>query len=74
MQIIYFFASSIYEHFHLHSSINFARQKIKPGTLTAGTVKSNLKGTIKTFVAKDNAFSFISSVKETPAIWKQFFI
>ena len=58
----------------MRSSINFAGKKIKPGTLTAGTVKSNLKGTIKRFVAKDNAFSFISSVKETPAIWKQFFI
>ena len=58
----------------MRSSINFAGKKIKPGTLTAGTVKSNLKGTIERFVAKDNAFSFISSVKETPAIWKQFFI
>ena len=47
-------------------------QKIKPGTLTAGTVKSNFKGTIERFVAKDNAFSFMSSVKGTPAYWKQF--
>ena len=47
-------------------------QKIKPGTLTAGTVKSNFKGTIERFVAKDNAFSFMNSVKGTPAYWKQF--
>ena len=46
--------------------------KIKPGTLTAEMVKNNLKGTIKRFVASDNAFSFMSSVKETPAYWKQF--
>ena len=46
--------------------------KIKPGTLTAGTVKSNFKGTRERFVAKDNAFSFMSSVKGTPAYWKQF--
>ena len=46
--------------------------KIKPGTLTAGTVKNNFKGTIERFVASDNAFSFISSVKGTPAYWKQF--
>ena len=46
--------------------------KIKPGTLTAGTVKSNFKGTIEWFVARDNAFSLMSSVKETPAYWKQF--
>ena len=47
-------------------------QKIKPGTFTAGTVKSNFKGTRERFVAKDNAFSFMSSVKGTPAYWKQF--
>ena len=41
--------------------------KINPGTLTEGTVKSNFKGTIEKFVARDNAFSFMSSVKGTPA-------
>ena len=46
--------------------------KIKPGTLTAGTVKSNFKETIERFVARDNAFSFMNSVKGTPAYWKQF--
>ena len=46
--------------------------KIKPGALTAGTVKSNFKGTIETFEARDNAFSFMGLVKGTPAYWKQF--
>ena len=46
--------------------------KIKPGTLTAGTVKSNFKGTIERFVARDKAFLFMSSVKGTLAYWKQF--
>ena len=46
--------------------------KIKPGTLTAGTVKSNFKETFERFVARDNAFSFMNSVKGTPAYWKQF--
>ena len=41
--------------------MNFAMHKNKPGTLA-----------IKKFVARDNAFSFISSVKGTPAYWKQF--
>ena len=31
--------------------------KSKPGTLTAGTAKSNCKRTIERFVASDNAFS-----------------
>ena len=45
--------------------------KIKPGTLTAGKVKNNFKAAIERFVASDNAFSFMSSVKGTPAYWKQ---
>ena len=67
-----FFARSVYEQYHLRSSINFAMNKIKPDTITAGTVKSNFKATIESFVARDNAFSFMSSVKGTPAYWKQF--
>ena len=67
------FSRSVYEQHHLRcSSINFAMQKIKPGTLTAETVKNNFKRTIKRFVASDKAFSFMSLVKGTPAYWKQF--
>ena len=46
--------------------------KIKPGTLAAGTVKNNLKGKFEKFVASNNSFSFMSSVKETAANWRQF--
>ena len=56
-----FFARSVFEQYHLRSSINFAMHKIKPGTLTAGPVKSNFKGMVERFVASDNAFSFMSS-------------
>ena len=38
--------------------------KVKSGTLTTEGVKS--------FVARDNAFSFRSSVKGPPPYWKQF--
>ena len=46
--------------------------KIKPGKIAAGTIKINFKGRIETFVASDNAFSFISSVKGISVNWKQF--
>ena len=39
---------------------------------SAGTVKSNFKGKIERFVARKKAFSFMSSVRGTPAYWKQF--
>ena len=42
------------------------------GTCTAGTVKNNLKGTIKIFVSSENAISFMSSVKRKSACWEQF--
>ena len=45
--------------------------KIKPGTLTAGTVKHNFKVTVQGFVAKGNAFSFMISIRKTPTHWKQ---
>ena len=72
MQIIYFFARSVYEQHHLRSSMNFDLHKIKPNTLTAGTARSNFKGKIKRFVGRNYAFSFMSSVKRTRAYWKQF--
>ena len=46
--------------------------KSKLGTLTVGTINSNFKQTVEKFVAKDNAFPFLSSVKGPPAYWKQF--
>ena len=62
----------MYEQHHLRSSIIFGMHKIKAGTLTAGMVKKFFKGTIKRFFTGDNEFSFMSSVKGTPAYWKQF--
>ena len=49
-----FFARSVYEQYHLRSSINFAMLKIKPGTLTAETVKNNFKGTIVKAQSKEH--------------------
>lgn len=42
-------------------------RKIKPGTLTAGTVENDFKGTIERFVESGNAFPIISSVIGAPA-------
>ena len=67
-----FFGRSAYEQQHFRSSIKFSTHKIKSGKLIAGTVKSSLKGTIERYVARDNAFSFMSSVKGIPVHWKQF--
>ena len=64
----------MYEQYHLRSSINIATHKIKPGTLTARTVKNNFKGTLERFVASDSAFSFISFSKEHQHTGNSFYI
>ena len=67
-----FVPRSVYEWHNLLSSISFVIHRIKPNILTAGTIKYNFKGTIKSFVASDYAFLFISSFKVTSACWKYF--
>ena len=46
--------------------------KAKPVTPTAGSVKINFKVTIEKSVASANPLSFIGSIKEILAYWKQF--
>ena len=46
--------------------------KIKAVRLTSGTVKNNFKEIIEMFVAMENTFSYMSSVKGTLAYWKHF--
>ena len=56
----------------MSSSINFAIHKTKSDTISQKQLKIIKKKTIKSFVARNNAFSFLSSVKETSAYWKRF--
>ena len=51
---------------------NFATHKIKPGVLTAGTIKNNFKGAGERFVVRDNAFLLLSLFKGPPVYWKHF--
>ena len=43
----------MYKQQHLRSSIDLDMFKIKPGTLTVGTLRNDLKGRIERFVASD---------------------
>ena len=40
--------------------------------ITAGTVKQNYKESVKRLLSSENAYSFMRSVKGTPAYWKKF--
>ena len=46
-------------------------QKVKSSRLNAGMLSKKFKDTVKQFIASDDAFSFMNSVKGTPAYWKK---
>ena len=46
--------------------------KVQGMQLTAGSVRKNYKESVKRLLSNENAFHFMSSVKGTPAYWKQF--
>ena len=43
-----------------------------PKNVTAGILIQNFKETVKQFIASDEAFSFMNSIKGTPEYWKKF--
>ena len=48
-------------------------KKVKSSkSLTAGMLSSNFKETVKKFIANDEAFNFMNTLKGTPAYWKKF--
>ena len=47
-------------------------QKVKTNQLTVGMLSRNFKESVKSFVAKDEAYNFMNTIKGTPAYWKRF--
>ena len=40
--------------------------------ITAGILSQNFSDTVKSFIANDEAFHFVNTIKRTPAYWKRF--
>ena len=53
-----FFARSAFKQHRLLSSMNFAMYKIKPGALTAGTVKRTFKQTVEEPYSEKNKLHY----------------
>lgn len=49
-----------------------AMRKVASTNLTAGMMNESFKKKVKEFVASDQAYTFMSSIKGTPAYWKKF--
>ena len=56
----------------LNNQINVALRKACSGRMTAGMLSNNFSETVQAPVAKDKAYIFMDSVKDTPANWKKF--
>ena len=56
----------------LEQQIKIGMRKVT-GVINEGTFKSmNFRETVKDFVASDQAFRFMNTIKGTPAYWKRF--
>ena len=67
-----FFAHSVMQRIYLNNQINIAMRKVSANTLTARMLSKNFKNTVKQFIAHDNAYAFMNTIKGTPAYWKKF--
>ena len=52
--------------------MNIAMQKIRAEGLTAGMLSKNFKERVQAFVANDEAFNFMNTLKGAPAYWRRF--
>ena len=66
-----FFAQYIMQQINLFNQINIATCKVK-GSINAGQLNNNLKETLRHLICEDKGYSFMKSVKGTPAYWKSF--
>ena len=67
-----FYALSVMQQLNLSSQINIAMKKVCTNQLTAGMLSNNFSDSVKSFIAKDQAYSFMGPIKGTPAYWKIF--
>ena len=66
-----FFTHAVMQKIQLNDQINIAMKKIVSDSLNAGKLSKNFKAIIQQFIAQDKAYSFMSSIKGTPAYWKK---
>ena len=66
-----FFVHSVLQQMQISNQINIAMTKVATTNLTAGKLRRSFKQTVQQFIASDEAFSFMNTIKGTPAYWKK---
>ena len=69
---LHFFADSVLLKLNLKNQIKVAMHKVCLDKLTAGMLTGDFKEKVREFIATDQAFSFMSCIKGTPAYWIKF--
>ena len=49
-------------------------RKVACNSLTAGMLSKHFNENVKEFISTDRAFSFMNTIKGTPAYWKKFLL
>ena len=55
----------------LQRQINIALKRVCTGRITAGILSHNFSDTVKSFIANDEGYHFMNTIKGTPAYWKR---
>ena len=66
-----FFTHAAMQKIQVNDQNNIAMKKIAPDSLNEGKLSKIFKETIQQFIAQDKVYSFMSSIKGTPAYWKK---
>ena len=66
-----FFTHPVMQKIQLNDQINNAMKKIASDSLNAGKLSKNFKAAMQQFITQDKAYSFMSSIKGTPAYWNK---
>ena len=64
-----FFAHQVLQQLNLRSKINIAMKKVACKNVNAGMLSENFQETVQDFIANDNAYKFMTTIKGTPAYW-----
>ena len=68
-----FSAHSVLQQKQLTSNINMTMKKAQTNNLTtAGMLSGNFQEAVKSFIARDEGYNFMNTIKGTPAYWKRF--
>ena len=65
------FAHSVMQKIQLIRQISIAMRMVTSNNLTLGVLNKSLKSTVRPFIAQEKGYSYINSIKKTPARWKK---